>query len=485
MELLDLKLEEWIDTNKEKFIDISDSIWSFAEIGLMEEKSSDLLAKTLEDAGFVIERGIAGMPTAFVASYGSSKPVIAILGEFDALPGLSQTTDPEKTVLKEGAPGHGCGHNLLGVAGLAACLALKESLNTNGLQGTIRYYGCPAEENVDAKGGMVKAGAFSDVDISLTWHPGQTNGVIATNFQAIYSMVFNFKGKAAHAAGDPYHGRSALDAVELMNVGCNYLREHIIPDARLHYIITKVGKAPNIVPEEAAAWYYVRAPQLDQLREIYPRVVKVAKGAALMTETELEIDFQGGSANLLANNTLEDLLYQKMIALEHPQFDQEDQAYAKEIVKSLPEGYFDIIIATLPPDMRTDFEQLRNVNLCEIILPIKGRGITLPGSTDVGDVSWVTPLAQFATACVTIGTPGHSWQLVAQSGMSIGHKGMIFAAKVLALSGFELFTNPELISKAKEEFKAKIEKTPYTSPLPDDWKPPIEYLKSLYSGENS
>ena len=482
---MDLKLEEWIDTNKEKFIELSDNIWSFAEIGLLEEKSSDLLVKTLEEADFVIEKGIAGMPTAFVASYGSGKPVIAILGEFDALPGLSQTTDPEKTVLKKGAPGHGCGHNLLGVAGLAACLALKESLENNDLQGTIRYYGCPAEENVDAKGGMVKVGAFSDVDISLTWHPGQTNSVWATNCQAIYSVVFNFKGKAAHAAADPYHGRSALDAVELMNVGCNYLREHIIQDARLHYIITKGGVAPNIVPEEAAVWYYIRAPQLDQLSEIYPRVVKVAKGAALMTETELKIDFQGGSANLLANNTLEDLLHQKMIALEPPQFDQKDQTYAKEIVKSLPEGYFDIRMATLPPDMQTDFEQLRNVNLCEIILPIKGQGITFPGSTDVGDVSWITPLAQFVTTCVTIGTPGHSWQEVAQSGMSIGHKGMIFAAKILALSGFELFTNLELVSKAKKEFKTKIEKTPYISPLPDDWKPPIEYIKSLYSGENS
>ncbi len=477
-------LVEWIETNRGKFIELSDSIWRFAEIGLLEEKSSALLIKTFREAGFTIQHGIANMPTAFFASYGSGKPVIAILGEYDALPGLSQTSDPEKKPLKEGESGHGCGHNLLGVAGIAASLALKTVIDAGEIQGTIRYYGCPAEENVDAKGGMVKAGAFSDVDISLTWHPGFRNCVWATNFQAIYSVVFNFKGKTAHAAGDPYHGRSALDAVELMNVGCNYLREHLIPDASIHYIITKGGEAPNIVPEDAAVWYFVRAPQLDQLRDIYQRVVKVAEGAALMTETKVIIDFQGGSANLMANHMLEDLLYQKMVELGPPMFDQTDQDYAKEIIKSFPEGYFDRMLSTLPQDMQKQMEQFRNINLCESILPTVSRGVTLPGSTDVGDVSWVTPLAQFTSACASIGTPGHSWQIVAQAGMSIGHKGMLYAAKVLALSSFELFTNPKLVTKARDEFNTRISKTPYTSPLPEDWKPPIEYIKSLYSGSS-
>ncbi len=475
-----IDLIEWIEVNREQFIELSDSIWGHAEIGLMEEKSSALLIKILKDSGFKIEQGIAKMPTAFIASYGNGKPVIAILGEYDALPGLSQTSDPVKKPLKEGDPGHGCGHNLLGVAGIAACLALREAIDTGDIQGTIRYYGCPAEENVDAKGGMVKEGGFSDVDISLTWHPSTTNSVWATNSQAIYSIVFNFKGKTAHAAGDPYHGRSALDAVELMNVGCNYLREHLIPDASIHYIITKGGEAPNIVPEEAAVWYFVRAPRLDQLRDIYPRVVKVAEGAALMTETKVLIDFQGGSANLMANNILEDLLYQKMIELGPLKFDQADQDYANEIIKSFPDGYFDRNLSTLPQDMQIQMEQFRGINLCEINLPTVSRGVTLPGSTDVGDVSWVTPLAQFTTACASIGTPGHSWQLVAQAGMSIGHKGMLHAAKILTLSILELFTNPELLAKAKDEFKKRIAKTPYTSPLPEDWHPPIEYIKSLY-----
>ncbi len=472
---------DWIEKNKEKFIEISDSIWRFAEIGLLEEKSSHLLIETLKEAGFTIEQGIAGMPTAFIASHGTSKPVVAILGEFDALPGLSQTSDPIKKPFEEGAPGHGCGHNLLGVAGLTACLALKESFDNGDFQGTIRYYGCPAEENVDAKGGMVKAGAFSDVDISLTWHPWDFNMVVTTNFQAIYSVVFNFKGKTAHAAADPYHGRSALDAVELMNVGCNYLREHLIPDARLHYIITKGGQAPNIVPDEAAVWYFVRAAKLDQLAEIYPRVVKVAKGAALMTETEVEIDFQGGSANLLPNLTLEDLLYEKMNQIGSPTYDQSDQDYADSIIKTFEKGYFDRILATYPIDMQKELEKLRGVKLHKTVIPLVSRGVTLPGSTDVGDVSWVTPLAQFATTCTILGTPGHSWQLVAQAGMSIGHKGMLYAAKVLALASFELFTNPELVLQAKSEFNKKITRTPYKSPLPDDWKPPIEYIKSLYS----
>ncbi|MFX1511208.1 MAG: M20 family metallopeptidase [Promethearchaeota archaeon] len=476
------ELEEWIERNQEQFITISDKIWRYAEIGLLEEKSSELLADVLENAEFEVERGVADMPTAFVATYGTGRPIIGILGEYDALPGLSQAAKVIKMPLKEGGAGHGCGHNLFGAACLAACLAIKESIRTGKVNGTIRFYGTPAEENFDAKGWMVKKGLFDVVDIALTWHPSDLNMVTAYNYQAIFSVVFKFHGRAAHAAGDPFNGRSALDAVELMNVGCNYLREHIIPDARIHYVITDGGgKAPNVVPNFASVWYYVRAPRLDQVQDIYPRVVKVAEGAALMTETELEIEFLGGSSNLFPNITLEELLLKKMKAIGPPLFNEADLKFAEKIRENFPPMYFENMLAQLPKEMQGVVEQLRDVTLCNEILPILGRGETLGGSTDVGDVSWVVPTAQFQSACYAIGTPGHSWQLVAQSGMSIGHKGMLQAAKVLGLSTIELMQNPALVKKAREEFEEQIKKTPYNSPLPDECKPPVTFFKKLHN----
>ena len=474
------QLLEWIDMNQENFIKISDHIWNLAELGLFEEKSSKFLADTLQEAGFTVERGVADMPTAFVASYGTENPIIAILGEFDALPGLSQAAEPVKNPIKDGAPGHGCGHNLFGAACLAACVAVKETIESGEVRGTIRFYGCPAEENADGKGWMINAGVFDDVHISLTWHPWDINFVMANNFQAMYSIIFKFKGQAAHAAADPFNGRSALDAVELMNVGCNYLREHMIPGARIHYVITKGGLAPNIVPDEAEVWYYVRGPRIDDVKALYPRVLKTAEGAALMTETKVETTLLGGSTNLLPNETLENLLHEKMTEVGAPQFSEDDLKFAREIRKTFPENYFDNTLTVLPQDARPFFEKFRTKEFFEEVSPIFGRGITLGGSTDVGDVSWVTPLAQFATACTTIGTPGHSWQEVAQVGMSIGHKGMIYAAKILGLATIELMQNPDLVDKAQKEFEEKIKKTPFESPLPEGAKPPIEYYRSLY-----
>ena len=302
-----------IESNKERLIEASDKIWEFAEIGLLEEKSSKLLADILERDGFTVDRGVANMSTAFVANYGTGKPVIGIAGEFDALPGMSQEAGvPTKKPIEEGKPGHGCGHNLYGVACLGAVLAVKEKIEKGEVKGTIRFYGCPAEENSSGKVFMIKAGLFNDVDITLTWHPSGSSTVWSTNFQAIYSVLFRYHGTPAHAASSPWDGRSALDAVELMNIGVNYLREHVIPDSSIHYIITKGGEAPNIVPAEAEVWYYIRAPLLSQVKEIYERVIKIAKGAEMMTETELEMIFLSGSANMLPNYTLEDLLEEKM-----------------------------------------------------------------------------------------------------------------------------------------------------------------------------
>jgi aminobenzoyl-glutamate utilization protein B len=470
----------WIDDNKEKFIKISDKIWEFAELGLFENKSSQLQADILEQEGFVIEKKVAGMPTAFTATYGTEKPIIAILGEFDALPGLSQKVEPIKNPRIEGAPGHGCGHNLYGVACVMACIAIKKKIEKKELEGTIRYYGCPAEENADGKGWMVKTGLFKDVDISLTWHPGDLNYVLSNNFQAMYNVVFQFKGRTAHAAGDPQNGRSALDAVELMNIGCNYLREHMIADAKIHYTITHGGEAPNIVPDKAEVWYYVRAPELYQVKELYERVIKVAHGAAMMTETGVDIILLGGSANMFPNITLEDLLHEKMMQVGPSTFSEEEKKFGEGITKSLPENYFDQILASYPAGARIHLEKYRGKLFCDDVLPIWGRGVTLGGSTDVGDVSWVTPLAQFMTVCSIIGTPGHSWQMVAQGGMGIGQKGMIQAAKILTLASIDLMKKPELVKKAKQEFEEHIAKTPYESPLPDNATPALDYFKRVY-----
>ncbi|MHA1994647.1 MAG: M20 family metallopeptidase [Candidatus Hodarchaeales archaeon] len=471
---------EWIDNNQSRFIEISDQVWNFAELGLFEYKSSKLLLEILEEEGFTIEREVASMPTAFIATFGSEYPVIAILGEYDALPGLSQDKIPRKNPLEKDMPGHGCGHNLFGVACLAAALAIKEKIKTEELTGTIKFYGCPAEENANGKGWMVKEGLFDDVDISLTWHPSDANSVVSFNFQAIIDVLFRFQGRTAHAAGDPFNGRSALDAVELMNVGCNYLREHIIPDARLHYVITKGGKAPNIVPEEAEVWYFVRAPKFEQVNDLYERVLKVANGAALMTETSLETTLLGGALNMLPNETLEELLHEKMTEIKLPEYSDEEIAFANEIRKSFPKNYFDNALTIYPQEIRELTEQFREKPIVDIVHPIFGRGITLGGSTDVGDVTWVTPTAQFVTACSTFGTPGHSWQMVAQCGMSIGHKGMFYAAKVLASATEDLMANPELVGKAKHEFSEQIGKNPYESLLPKVSSPPIEHFRQIY-----
>ena len=464
------KILNWIEQNEEKLIELSDCIWSYAEAAMAEYKSADCQADYLEDLGFSIDRGVAGMPTAFVASFGSGTPVIGILGEYDALPGLSQEVDPEQNPAVKGAPGHGCGHNLLGVAALGAAAAIKEAMEAGELSGTVRYYGCPAEETLTGKVFMVKAGLFADVDLSITWHPGSVNSMWIGGDQAMNSVKFRFFGRTAHAAGDPWNGRSALDAVELMNVGANYLREHIITDGRVHYVITKGGQAPNIVPDEAEAWYYVRAPRRYQVEEIYDRLLNIAKGAALMTETEMEIEFLTGCYNTLNNKVIGDVIFEKMKEVGAPEFTSEDIAFAKEISKSFASNQREAAIQKHTPEV---VAQLQDKYLCDIVIEPRGKGTVSGGSTDVADVSWVTPTAQFSTACDALGTAGHSWQFTAASGMGIGHKGMLTAAKIMALAAAEFFKEPKLVQEAKAEFLAVIEKEPYKSPLPENAVPPV------------
>lgn len=473
------KYANWIKNNiKELLIDVSDQIWEFAELGLEEYKSAQLLIKVLKDNGFTVQEGVADMPTAFVASYGTGKPVIAILGEYDALPGLSQEAAPVKKILKEGAPGHGCGHNLLGVGSLGGVLAAKEAIDAGEAKGTIRYYGCPAEETFNSKGYMIQPGGlFEDVDITMTWHPAFITGLNEMSALAMNSVVFKYFGRTAHAAGDPQNGRSALDAVELMNVGVNYLREHVISDARLHYVITKGGVAPNVVPAEAEVWYFVRAPERHQVDEIYQRVMKIAEGAALMTETRLEIDFLSGTYNSRYNETVGEVIRDKMKRIRAPQFDAKDLEFALELKKSIPENAMEGYKRLIPPEMKDIAEKVLNEPLNNIVLPSLGKGKVLPGSTDVADVSWYTPLGEFSATCSIMGSPGHSWQNVATSGMSIGHKGMLMAAKVLALSAIEFMNNPELVEKARKEFDEQVKDKQYKTPFPKGLKPPHHRVK--------
>ncbi len=469
------KYKNWIKNNREKLIEVSDKIWQWAEIGLEEHESSKLLAKTLEEAGFNVQLGVAEMPTALVASYGTGKPVIAILGEYDALPGLSQTTDPIKKPLKPDAPGHGCGHNLLGTGALGCVLAVKEAIDAGDAKGTIRFYGCPAEEKFNSKGYMIKPGnLFDDVDIALTWHPLFFNTVANITTLAVNSVIFKFHGRTAHAAADPFNGRSALDAVELMNVGANYMREHMIPDARLHYMITNGGKAPNIVPDEAEVYYFVRAPERHQVEELYQRLIKVGEGATLMTETRMEIEFLGGMYNAMHNEVVSEVILDNMKQAGAPKFNKEDLEFAKELNKSLPPNSMEGYKKLIPKEFLELAKQVLSQPLCPpIIFPGLGKGQVGPGSTDVADVSWYIPLGEFVMACHTMGSPGHSWQNVATSGMSIGHKGMLAAAKTLALTAIDFMNNPELVEKARKEFEETTKERPYKSPFPEGYKIPF------------
>lgn len=469
-------LSPWIDQNQSKLIEISDKIWDLAETGLQEHKSAEYLTSIFENEGFVVARGVADMPTAFTATYGSGSPVIAILGEYDALPGLSQKSSPIKDPIKEGANGQGCNHNLLGTAGIGASLALKKLIDDGTLKGTVRYYGCPAEETYNAKGWMVVNGLFKDVDIGLTWHPMSYNGGWDFSTNAINTVMFRFHGIAAHAAGDPYNGRSALDAVELMNVGINYLREHMIPDARVHYVISRGGEAPNVVPAFAESYYFVRAPKRHQVNELYERVIKVANGAAMMTETELEIDFLSGTYNTRENSVIRDVITRNMAEIGVVKWSEEDIKFANEMRKSIPTNAFDRFLGMIPTEMKEEAKNWIDKPLCDFIVPNYGNGKILAGSTDVADVSWNVPLAQFSTATQIMGSPGHSWQNVAVGKMAIGQKGMIYAAKILATTAYEFMTNEELRAKAKAEFDAASEEEAYTSPFPEDHKPPFHRL---------
>jgi len=469
-----MDIAQWIDENASIFIQASDQIWEAAEIKFQEARSAKVLEDALEKAGFIVERGVAEMPTAFVASYGNGKPVIAVLGEYDALPGLSQEKLPYRKARVTGAAGHGCGHNLLGSGSLAAVMAVAQAIRAGDVHGTVRYYGCPAEEGGSGKGYMVKAGLFNDVDLALSWHPQDTNVAASINLLAVIQAYFRFHGKTAHAAADPYNGRSALDAVELMNIGTNYLREHMIPEARIHYIITKGGSAANVVPDLAESHYMVRAPEMSEAKELFERVKAVAQGAALMTGTQLEVIFDAGFSNMILNTTIDDVFYEKLVQIGAPQLNPEEKEFAQEIAKTLPGGTgLEGLARLLGGNANKIVNQLKGKVYCDIVLPRIISQAAMPGSSDVGDVSWVTPTGQLGTACSILGTPGHSWQQVAQGSMGIGYKGLLYAGKVMAAAAIEFMQHPELVEKARAEFEEHTKGKTYQSPIPDEVKPPV------------
>ncbi|QOI55322.1 M20 family metallopeptidase [Rouxiella badensis] len=467
----DLLQQVWslIDEKKGIFWDLSDRIWETPEVNYTEFKSSQGHLDLLKKQGFRVAEGVADLPTAMMGEAGAGGPVIAILGEYDALPGLSQQADvAQPLALEDGANGHGCGHNMLGSAALLAATAVKDYLQANGLAGRVRYYGCPAEEGGSGKGFMVRAGLFDDVDVAICWHPGAFNCVTDANSLACNELNYHFSGRAAHAAATPHLGRSALDAVELMNVGINYLREHMPTSARIHYAITDSGGfSPNVVQAKATVRYLVRTRTLPELTELLKRVDKVAQGAALMTETTMKCNILSGDANLIGNRVLEELMQSHLEQLGGPGFDDADYAYAARFQETMSQeeirsAYQRVGCAYTPGEL-----------LCDYVLPLDRPESSMIGSTDVGSVSWVVPTVQCRSATYTIGTPGHSWQLVAQGKSSLAHKGLTQAAKLMASTAVGLFTQPARIAEAKAEHARVLEGTPFVNPIPDDVQPPF------------
>ena len=467
----------YLNAHQSYFTGLSDWLWAHPELSLREYRSADAYCQALEELGFTVERGIAGVETAFRGSFGSGRPVIGLLGEYDALSGLSQEAGAVQCrPLEKGGAGHGCGHNLLGAGALAAAAAIREYLAQKGEgSGTVIFYGCPGEEGGAGKAFMAREGMFKALDAALTWHPSDVNEVVTGSCLASYQVEYRFHGVAAHAAGSPHLGRSALDAVELMNVGAQFLREHIPPHHGVHYAITDAGGlSPNVVQPRAQALYMLRADNVPNILKLAERVDRIAQGAAMMTDTTVARRFIDGTADTLPNETLEKLAYENFAAVKLPDYTPEERAFAEKLSRTyekakLP-GFATLHDARIARFVR---EQTQD-NTCalnEFLMPLYHSSAIEPGSTDVGDVSRQTPTVQIHAATVPNGTPGHSWQEVSCGKSSIAHKGMLLAAKVLAATAWDLFTKPAVLKAAQDEFHAFG--STYTCPIPKDAKPVI------------
>jgi aminobenzoyl-glutamate utilization protein B len=439
-----------VDRHARDLEGLSDRIWAYAETALREHKSAAALADYAEQQGFRVERGVAGMPTAFVASYGQGRPVIGVMGEYDALPGISQKALSEKAALVEGAAGHGCGHNLFGAASLGAALAIKEQIAAGKLRGTVRFYGTPAEEDYGGKVYMAREGLFDGLDAVLAWHPGDRTQADMLSSQAMVDVIVEFHGKAAHAASDPWNGRSAVDALEIFTHGVNMMREHTRPTSRLHYTIVAGGDVPNVVPEYAKVWLWARDWKRSEVEGLLARIRKLADGAATMTETTAKLTVQGGSWEMLVNESGARLLNANLLWLGPAVYTEQEQAFAKQLQR-----------ATGVPE----------VGMFAGIKPLDGQEPE-GGSTDVGDISWIAPTLHVTVATAPLDAPWHAWPVVATGGMSIGHKGLVRAAKTLAATMVDLYEQPATLAAVQAEFKAKKGNTEYKSYVPDG-PPPV------------
>jgi aminobenzoyl-glutamate utilization protein B len=451
-----------IQSKEAAYAKVAHQIWEYAEPGYLEVKSSALLQTQLKNAGFEVKAGVADIPTAFVATYGNGGPVIGILAEYDALPGLSNVNEPAQKALMAGAAGHGCGHNLFGTASVAAAIAVKDWLKSSGTKGTVKLFGCPAEEGGSGKVYMVRAGLFNDVNAVLHWHPGNQNSASISPTLANENAKFRFYGVSSHAAAAPEKGRSALDAVEAMDVMVNMMREHIPSDTRIHYVITHGGEAPNVVPAFAEVYYYVRHPEMQTVKDIWARVVKAAEGAALGTGTRMEYEVIGGVYNVLANTTLAKVMDDNLRLIKGFTYTSEEKAFAEKIQSSFIGG-----------PLKSPMEEAT-----ASIQPFKTSAEAGGGaSSDVGDVSWTVPTAGITTATFVPGSGGHSWQNVAAAGSSIGTKGMLMAAKTIALSAYDLFKNPAIIQDANKELAVKRGTNFKYDAMLGNRKPALDYRK--------
>ncbi len=450
---------EHIESNADQYGEIAQTLWDLAELGYMEHRSAALLESSLEDAGFRVEIGVADMPTAFVASYGAGSPVVGILAEYDALPGMSQARVPVKQVVPEMESGHGCGHHLFGAGSVAAAIAVKEWLESTGASGTVRLYGTPAEEGGAGKVFMARAGLFDDVDAVLHWHPGDANGAGVSSTLAILSAKFRFHGVSAHAAAAPDRARSALDGVEAMNDMVNMMREHVPQETRIHYVITAGGEAPNVTPDFAEVYYYVRNPESENVRSIFERIVKAAEGAALGTGTTMDYEIDAGAFALLPNEALSRAMHANLERVGGVQYGDAERAFAEAIRPTLPED---------APPIETAAE----------VGPFFVFPGAFPASTDVGDVSWVVPTAGVRVATWVPGTASHTWQAVAAGGTSIGNKGMVVAAKTIAMTAVDVLTDSELVAAAREEYQRRIGPDFEYVPLQGNISPPLDYRRN-------
>ena len=469
------KLYEIIEEKAPQLTALSDKIWEYAELSMLEYKSAAEYCALLKEQGFAVEEGICNVPTAFSGTYGSGKPVIGILGEYDALSGLSQTAGAtEYLPLAPDGNGQGCGHNMLGAGAVGAAIAIKEAIAAGELNGTVIFYGCPGEEGCAGKTFMAREGEFAKLDAAITWHPGDVNEIMVGSNAACIQMEYSFKGIAAHAAGDPWNGRSALDAAELMNIGVNFLREHMKPKESIHYSFADAGGiSPNVVQPTARLVYMVRSETVRTAKALLARVENIAKGAALMTDCSVSWRQIDGTSDTLSNQVLEQLLHENLLAAPLPQYTDEEMVYAKALKETFVED-------RLPGTMTYDnlqvkkfvMEQTDNgqAALNNFIMPYIPSNAYNPGSTDVGDVSWLTPTAQFTAVTWPSLSPGHSWQNVSCGKTGIGHKGLLLAAKVLAGTAFDLMTNPEHLQKAREEFDINAADG-YDCPIGKDLEP--------------